>query len=231
MVRTLSFVFAAGLVAGSAAGKSEWPIAPGGADWSPQRATGERDVFAAGDHVNAWAAAQADGGAEWLRLGFPEVVAVREIQIWQNEAPGAIARVTVTVDGAEVEVWSGVDKPTGPAPVVKAVRLAKPLRSDTVTVYLDTKRVAGWNEIDAVEVVTVEGRRLWASAAEASSSYPGAPGHPLAYLVGQVVSVRVEGVTVGGVVVAVDDVWLTLDEGGRRRLINMARLGFVEWER
>lgn len=230
-MRTLLLALAVGLGAGPAAAKSPWPNAPGGADWSAMRATGERDVLAAGDNVNAWAAAQADGGVEWLRLGYPEVVAVREIHIWQNDAPGAVTRVTVMVDGQEVEVWSGVDRPKGPAPVAMAVTLAKPLRTDTVTVYLDTARVSGWNEIDAVEVVAADGRRLWASTAEASSSYPAAPGHPLAYLVGQVVSVRVEGVTVGGVVVAVDSAWMTLDEGGRRRLINMARLGFVEWER
>ena len=38
-------------------------------------------------------------------------------------------------------------------------------------VYLDTKRVAGWNEIDAVELIGRDGSRQWAKGASASSSY------------------------------------------------------------
>lgn len=230
MMRALSFVFFAGLVAAPAAGKSQWPIAPGGADWSPQRATGDRDVFVAGDHVNAWAPAQPDGGAEWLRLGYAEAVMVREIRIWQNEAPGAISRVTVTVDGREVEVWSGTDKAGVPAPVEKVVTLAAPQRTDTVTVYLDTARVRGWNEIDAVEVVASDGRRLWATEAAASSAYAGAlPAHPLGHLLGRAVRVQAAGGVHPGVVVAVEGDWLTVFDGERRRMINIERIDLVEW--
>lgn len=230
----ISAALAAGGLAGSASAKPPLSPAAAGADWSPERATGPRDVFTAGDNVNAWATAQADKGAEWLRLTYREAMPVREIRIWQNDAPGAIVRVTVLADGREVEVWAGTDKiATGAkAPVEKVVTLPKPQLTDTVTVYLDTARVAGWNEIDAVEIVAADGRRAWASGAVASSSYASPiSGHPLSHLVGQMVSVRVEGVTVGGVIVAVDHQWITLDEGGRRRLINPARVGFIEWER
>jgi hypothetical protein len=40
-----------------------------------------------------------------------------------------------------------------------------------VTVYLDTTRVTGWNEIDAVELVSRDGSRQWAKSASASSYY------------------------------------------------------------
>ena len=42
-----------------------------------------------------------------------------------------------------------------------------------IKVYLDTKRVAGWNEIDAVQLVGRDGSRQWAKNASASSSYGG----------------------------------------------------------
>jgi len=38
-------------------------------------------------------------------------------------------------------------------------------------VYLDRRRVPGWNEIDAVELVGRDGSRQWATSAIASSSY------------------------------------------------------------
>lgn len=232
------FAATVALVAPIDAARAKPPLSPApvgaGADWSPERATGPRDVFIAGDNVNAWATAQADKGAEWLRLTYREAMPVREIRIWQNDAPGAITRVTALVDGREVELWSGTDQIAAgaKAPVEKVVTLPKPQITDTVTLYLDTARVAGWNEIDAVEIVAADGRRAWASGAVASSSYASPiSGHPLSHLVGQMVSIRVEGVTVGGVIVAVDHQWITLDEGGRRRLISPARVGFIEWER
>ena len=38
-------------------------------------------------------------------------------------------------------------------------------------IYLDTKRVNGWNEIDAVELVGKDGSKQWAVNASASSTY------------------------------------------------------------
>jgi len=45
-----------------------------------------------------------------------------------------------------------------------------------VKVYLDTKRVAGCNEIDAVELVGRDGSRQWTKSASASSSYGASTG-------------------------------------------------------
>lgn len=45
------------------------------------------------------------------------------------------------------------------------------VRAQSVKVYLDTARVLGWNEIDAVEIVGRDGSRQWATASRASSSY------------------------------------------------------------
>jgi hypothetical protein len=45
------------------------------------------------------------------------------------------------------------------------------VRSDQIKVYLDTARVPGWNEIDAVELIGADGTRQWASGSSASSYY------------------------------------------------------------
>jgi len=45
------------------------------------------------------------------------------------------------------------------------------IRSDKLRVELDTKRVAGWNEIDAVELIGSDGTRQWATESTASSYY------------------------------------------------------------
>lgn len=207
--------------------------AGGGADWSPERATGPRDVMALGDSVNAWATKTADAGPEWLRLGYAEALPIAEIRIWQNDAPGAIARVTVTVDGREIEVWKGRDAAAdASAPVEKVVTLAKPYTSDTVTVHLDTQRVAGWNEIDAVQIVAADGRTAWATSATASSSYAavsGAAAHPLSHLVGKKVGIRVEGALIEGTVTSVDYTWIKLRSASRTTLVSHTHIAAIEW--
>ena len=45
------------------------------------------------------------------------------------------------------------------------------MRARHLKIYLDTSAVAGWNEIDAVEIVAKDGSRQWACEATASSSY------------------------------------------------------------
>ena len=45
------------------------------------------------------------------------------------------------------------------------------LMASGVKVYLDTARVPGWNEIDAVELIGRDGSRQWAATSSASSSY------------------------------------------------------------
>jgi hypothetical protein len=43
--------------------------------------------------------------------------------------------------------------------------------ANSIKVYLDTARVPGWNEVDAVELIGKDGSRQWAKRASASSTY------------------------------------------------------------
>ncbi len=126
--------------------------APSGASWSPDRATGAPDVAAAGDNVNAWAPMQANAGIEWLDLGFPKATKVARVRVRESFNPGALVRVTAWEAGREVDLWSGASVQKDGA-VWFVVKPERSVLTDRVRLYLDTSKVAGWNEIDAVQLV------------------------------------------------------------------------------
>lgn len=146
--------------------------------WNAEQVIGPPDS-PAGDTQTAWAPATEDGGQEWLQVEFPKAVEVVQVMVRENCAPGAIFRIAaISEAGAETTLWEGV------APNVTAVsNTVFPTRggivADRVRIYLDTKKVPGWNEIDAVQLVGRDGSRQWASAATASSNYGTPPGMPI----------------------------------------------------
>ena len=60
-----------------------------GLEWGPEQAAGEPDTLAPGDRVTAWASLAADAGTEWLLLHYDKPVIPRELQVYENDAPGA----------------------------------------------------------------------------------------------------------------------------------------------
>jgi hypothetical protein len=95
------------------------------------------------------------------------------IDIHETFNPGAVNRVTVfTANGKEVEVWSGKDPtPVGSGRGVSKIPVKVDFKTEQVKIYLDSPRVRGWNEIDAVGLVDESGRTQWASDAKASSTF------------------------------------------------------------
>ena len=73
-------------------------------------------------------------------------------------------------DGKEVTLWEGVE-PSAQAPVNMRFPAGANVQARSIKVYLDRTRVAGWNEIDAVELIGRDGSRQWATSARASSSF------------------------------------------------------------
>lgn len=126
-------------------------------DYSAQRATGAPDVPRAGDHKNAWASKAPDAGEEWLELDFPAAVHAIAVRVVQNLNPGAVVRIeAVAADGTRTALWTGPDR-TAYQPgqigtlVAEFPRSAVPVQR--LRIVLDTKIGAGWNEIDAVQLV------------------------------------------------------------------------------
>lgn len=117
-------------------------------DWSAKQAVGAPDS-AEQDSRTAWAAKEADGGVEWLQLSFPLTVTPTRIRIHENLTPGGIVRIDgVGEDGARRPLWQGKDEGLSWFDVVVSGAPVKGL-----VVVLDTRLHAGWEEIDAVELV------------------------------------------------------------------------------
>jgi hypothetical protein len=147
--------------------------------WGPEEAAGPPDTTGAGDISSAWASLRPDAGVEWLRLEYERAVPLAEVRIRETYNPGAVAKVTALLPGGqEIVLWEGVEPP-GQAPQDFAVPVTGNVIASSVKVYLDTARVPGWNEIDAVELVGADGSRQWASQVAASNTYaeplPAAP--------------------------------------------------------
>ena len=141
--------------------------------WSVGQAVGEPDTMSAGDQRTAWAPAMADGGTEWLQLGYEKAVEIARVNVRETCGAGCVAKVAAVLEnGTEVVIWQG--RESAGEGIVDAPFNAPPgLTARGVKVYLDTARVPGWNEIDAVELIGRDGSRQWAATASASSSYGG----------------------------------------------------------
>jgi hypothetical protein len=135
------------------------------------QATGAPDSLRDGDQQTAWAPAQADGGEEWLELEYANGCADCAGQRAGSVRARLHYKVVALLDGgAEVPIWQG-EPPVNASPSNTMFAAPANIVARRVKVYLDTKRVAGWNEIDAVELVGRDGSRQWAKSASASSSY------------------------------------------------------------
>lgn len=149
-----------------------------GAGWSPQQAAGAPDTLTVGDQTTAWASQSSDAGPEWLILKYSRPVIPREVHVYESCSPGALVKVTIFDDkDNEIEAWSGTDPtPTTPGTTGGAVPVSKiPITLNTLTqkikIYLACDKVPGWNEIDAVGLVSDKGDLQWARSVQASSTY------------------------------------------------------------
>jgi hypothetical protein len=132
---------------------------------------GAPDTERAGDFPTAWASLDPDGGPEWVVVDFPKEVEVGQVRVRETLGPGTIFMVSaILADGSEKILWHGTE-PAAEAPVEMEFNPSSQVRSRRIRVQLDTSKVSGWNEIDAVELVGTDGTRQWASGAWASSTY------------------------------------------------------------
>ena len=140
--------------------------------WGPEQATGAPDTMTAGDQRTAWAPATADGGMEWIEAEFETAADLARIVVRQTCNPGCITKVSaITANGTEVPVWAGNDPSRGQALADTPFAVAGGIQAKRVKIYIDTSRVAGWEEIDAVQIVGRDGAGQWAKSVTASSTY------------------------------------------------------------
>jgi hypothetical protein len=142
-------------------------------NWGHEQATGAPDTRQPGDLPTAWASKNPDGGVEWLELDYEQAVGVDSIRVHESHNPGAISKVAVIrPDGGEETVWEGNLADNGRNELLQSdFKVARNMQGQKVRVYVDTARVPGWNEIDAVQLVGRDGTQQWAVGSRASSSY------------------------------------------------------------
>jgi len=123
-------------------------------DWSAKQATGKPDTMQGGDIRTAWASTQPDGGEEWLELTYEVAVHPLQVRVRETYNPGAVVKVEAKDAKGEWHIlWKGKDN-TKECPGWLEVSVTKPTWTcRVVKITLDTASVAGWNEIDAVELV------------------------------------------------------------------------------
>jgi hypothetical protein len=147
-------------------------------EYGPEQLIGEPDVPAGGNSPNAWCSKTADDQDEWLLLEYDEPVSPTAVIVHENYCPGAVSKISAfKFDGTEVEIWKGED-PTaaGVASGVSEIDVKADFRTTRIKVYLDSKNVTGWNEVDAVGIRDDKKKTHWAAHAAASSTY--APDYP-----------------------------------------------------
>ncbi len=129
-------------------------------EWGAEQATGPPDAPGCGDYQFAWASAVSDEVAT-LDLTYETPVYVSEIIIIQSFNPNQVVKVEVLdPDGEYIVVYQ--DSPVvvdRPCPYSLAVPVEElDFKSDTIRITVDQSVLGlGWNEIDAVRLVGVEG--------------------------------------------------------------------------
>ncbi len=121
--------------------------------WSAMQATGKPDTLAAGDARSAWASMSADGGEEWLELGYEHRIRPTRVRVHETFNPGAVVRIEARdEEGTWRVLWAGKD-PVREGLGWLEVSVTAGFATRAIRITLDSANVAGWNEIDAVELI------------------------------------------------------------------------------
>ncbi|QDT09132.1 caspase family protein [Planctomycetes bacterium K23_9] len=140
--------------------------------WDAKQMIGRPDTLQPGDQITAWAPGKIDDGKVWAEVDFGEAIVATEIHIYENCSPGAVYQITGFVDAKEIVLWKGTDPtPASAAMGTSKFALSSDVTIDRIRIYVDCKRSAGWNEIDAVALIDRNNKEHWAVDARASCTY------------------------------------------------------------
>lgn len=152
---------------------SVWQLPTPKRGWGPEQAVGAPDSEA-GDQFTAWASETEDDQPEWLLLEYAEVTRPKAVRVYENYNPGAVVEVIgIDAEGNEESLWKA--STDSPRPASDGLVVELPVTSsravNQLKLVLDSPKVGGWNEIDAVGLVDESGEAHWARQAAASSAY------------------------------------------------------------
>lgn len=119
--------------------------------WSAQQVLGPPNVGSSGsDSAQAWATEDQDRGQESIVLSYSRPQRVRSVEIYETYNPGAVTRVELLdSDGRVVGEHS---RPAGyDYNSLRTITFGcTDVAVESVRIVMDTTKVSGWNEIDAV---------------------------------------------------------------------------------
>ena len=143
-----------------------------GPDWGPAQATGGPNTQGGEDASTAWSPETPDDQAEWLLLEYAQPVKAVKAVVHETFNPGAVFRISAfDPEGNEVTAWEGEDPtPSTVEQGMSEIPLEVDFEITRIKLHLDSPKVRGFNEIDAVGLVDAEGRCSWATSASASST-------------------------------------------------------------
>jgi outer membrane protein OmpA-like peptidoglycan-associated protein len=105
--------------------------------------------------ASAWRSAQPDAGEEWVKVGFETPMEIRQVVIAENFGAGCVTNV-VAYDTQNKEYSLYKSKPETSKRGAGMHRIWLPqltaFKVAAIKVVLDTKLVAGWNELDAIGI-------------------------------------------------------------------------------
>ncbi|MBI4564126.1 MAG: hypothetical protein HY716_05470 [Planctomycetes bacterium] len=122
--------------------------------YGARQVCGKPNTLQAGDLSTAWASLEPDGGKEWLELTYESSVRPVRVRIHETFNPGAVVKIEARDEEKKWHVlWEGKDT-TKHSPGWLDVRFDPPtFATRVIRITLDTSAVAGWNEIDAVQLL------------------------------------------------------------------------------
>lgn len=136
--------------------------------WGPEQMLGEPNATLDEDSETAWSARIQDSPlTEWVMVEFENPIDATAIEIHESFHAGAVGKVSIFRGGNETIVRNANQWKPRPAGVTRVDLNGTVGR---IKIYLETSRVNGWNQIDAIGLVDREGRKHWATSAVASST-------------------------------------------------------------
>jgi hypothetical protein len=124
--------------------------------WSAQQALGAPNVFPQhGDVPQAWASKTADEQDEWIEVGFEHPRAVSAVEIYETFNPAVASVELITTSGRRITVLApsvDVDRDQALHTTIPTPCTTEPIAA--VRVNVSSTTVKGWNEIDAIGLVS-----------------------------------------------------------------------------
>jgi len=132
----------------------------GGADHATGAPNTECETSAIGNFDGfSWRAGQPDDGEEWIELRYSLPVWASAIEVYESFNPGAITALSVLDEhGQWLNVWKGEDENRACPSTLRIEFPRLEFSTRQVRLELDTAKIPGWNQIDAVKLVGIPDR-------------------------------------------------------------------------